>query len=643
MDFDITADDYIYSLRQLLDPRLNNSAAARFCEGDFAIYNAANYRESGRTTFELLETTAEEALTSGLSLYLNMDFWNLTGALDEQGRPAPQYIPIDDETLYRDSDADDNRAEDVWLSAKTLFDSYMAKGKPYESYQRDYLYIAHTVPPVDWDDVGIRKVDDYTIDLIFAEPVTDAAWHLPYGLREGWLVFEPLYEACKSCYDAEGRKAKSKDDISSITTIYGTDDSVTASCGPYAMTRCQEKEGITLTRDDSWYGYRDGLHTGMYQTDAVEITFLPDRATVTNAFLHGDLDVIPLAPDEISSYADSPNLRFTPQSQTTKLTLNTDYDKLLDRGSNSQLLVIDEFREALAWAIDREEIARICGGKATYGLLSSSYVCNPDTGASYRDSTSGQQALANGPVYNPEKARSLMQLAYDKAVAAGIYDGLSPIVITLRVDGETEQTRQVFTALQEQVSAACAGTALEPYLKLKLVTDTHCFETNYSGDADAIFTTWGGSEMNPYSLMDMCYTDSPYGNGRQMEYGYNTGVISLTMDCDGKPVTVSLRGWARWTGGNDMAELDETLSRFTDYSNPTRCAILAGMEACYLHWNTTIPLYERCKASLISQRFVPAIVRPSNPVIRDGGLAFATYQYDDKTWKSYVQDHDLIY
>ena len=45
-------------------------------------------------------------------------------------------------------------------------------------------------------------------------------------------------------------------------------------------------------------------------------------------------------------------MRFEPQSYTTKVTFNTNYEKLLERGTGSQILVVDEFREAFALAID---------------------------------------------------------------------------------------------------------------------------------------------------------------------------------------------------------------------------------------------------------------------------------------------------
>ena len=632
-DLEITADDYIYSLRQLLNPRLNNPSAARFCEKGFTLYNALRYRESGQTTYEPLETTAEEALASGLSLSLDMDFWSLTGAPDAHGKTAPKYVPIDDDTLYRDD-------EGAWLSARELFDSYLAAGKPYESYQREYIRVARTAPDTTWDDLGIRKIDDYTLDLIFEEPVKDAAWRLPYALREGFLIFRPLFEACKTYYDEEGREIKSEAEAFSINSDYGTSVNKTASCGPYAITDLKKAKSISLKRNEGWYGYRDGLHKGMYQTDVVEIALLSDHAEAMEVFRQGGLDAVVLSPEEVGQSADSPSIMYLPEIQTTKLTLNTDYDKLLSRNGNSQLLAVDEFREAIAWAIDREQLAGICGGQPAYGLLASSYICDPYTGNAYRDTESGQKAVAAGPVHDLAKARSLMQLAYDRAVAAGIYNGLSPISIVIRVEQEDERSQQVFNAIDSQVHKAIQGTALEPHLKLRMVADAHCYETNYGGDADVVFTTWSGSPMDPYAIMGTCYTDSPDGSGLQMEYGYNTGVISLTIDCDGQDVTASLRGWARWARGDVMTELDEALGHFSDYSYETRSAILSGMEACFLHWNPTIPLYESCKAVLLSARFTPAVKPASNPVIRDGGLAFATYRYDDETWAKLVQQTD---
>ena len=635
LDFDITADDYIYSLRQLMEPKLNNPNAARFFDGDLALHNARNFRDSGQVTYEPLKTTAEAALEAGLALCLDMDFWNLTDAPDEAGRPAPKYVPIDDETLYRDPDAE----EETWYSAKALFDTQLAEGMPYESYQQQYLVITRTAPLTEWADVGVQKVDDYTIDLIFENPVTEAAFRLPYGLREGFLVFEPIYEACKSYYDEEGQPVDTEAEAASIATDYATAAEKIASCGPYAMTRFDAEQGLTLARDDSWYGYRDTLHGGMYQADAVEITFFNDRNAARDAFRRGALDIVALDPSEVSAYSGNANLLFTPDSYTTRLTLCTEYSKLIGRTGNSQILMVDEFREAIAWALDRGQLARLAGGRLTYGLLSSSYVCDPLTGATYRASEPAKQAIHDGVAHNLSRARALMQLAYDRAVAAGIYDGLLPVAITLRLNRDDARSRQVAEAIQSQIKAACVGTTLERNISVKVVYDPHCYQTNYGGDADAIFAAWGGDALDPYSLFYLCYTDAPDGTGQQMEFGYNTGIISLTLNCDGRDITASLRGWARWAGGEAMPELNRALGLFTDYSYETRCAFLAAMETCYLHWNPTIPLCERGSAALFSRRVTPAILHPANPVTGDGGIAFTTFQYDDKSWAEYIQNN----
>ena len=38
------------------------------------------------------------------------------------------------------------------------------------------------------------------------KPVEEAAFYMPYNLSSNWLVYKPLYEECKSFFDAEGKE-----------------------------------------------------------------------------------------------------------------------------------------------------------------------------------------------------------------------------------------------------------------------------------------------------------------------------------------------------------------------------------------------------------------------------------------------------
>ncbi len=74
-------------------------------------------------------------------IFLDMwGFWGMEGMLDADGNDCPQYVPITDETPYRDLAVADSEDPEAWVSAKYIFDNYMAPGKNYSSYQTSYLY-----------------------------------------------------------------------------------------------------------------------------------------------------------------------------------------------------------------------------------------------------------------------------------------------------------------------------------------------------------------------------------------------------------------------------------------------------------------------------------------------------------------------
>ena len=291
------------------------------------------------------------------------------------------------------------------------------------------------------------------------------------------------------------------------------------------------------------------------------------------------------------------------------------------------------------------------------------YVYNPFTGETYRDSDYAKAGLVElygltwgegGDYatldeaydamtgYDMDAAKELMKVAYDKAVAAQIYDGTSPIEIEFRVYSNDTTYVQMFTYFDTQLQKACEGSGFEGKVSLKMTVDPDYYETNYSGGADVIFTTWGGSAMAPFSVMNQCYTDAYDGSGNQMEYGFNTEEIALTITVNGEEITASLHDWSDWVGATDVPALDEKLGVMGDYSYETRCGFLAAVEKCFLSYFTTTPMYYRQSSSLISQKINYATDRYDN-LVGFGGIEFTTYNYDDASWAEYVASGELKY
>ncbi len=664
----ITADDYVYSMQQQLNPKMKNRRADSYYAGDLIIVNAKNYLYAGETAYSLITDTAENLVAAGNDVYLDMDFWGIVGAPDEQGNAAPKYVSINDETKYRDAAVEEGADED-WVSAKYLFDNYLAEGAPYNSYQASYLYTAEIAPETAWEDVGLVKIDDYTIDLILEKPMEEPAFYMPYHLSSNWLVYKPMYEELKVFTAADGSEAASEEEAASVTSKYMKDVETSISYGPYKITYFELDKQISYERNPEWYGYRDGKHYGIYQTDKVSVTVLGEHKTQLNAFEIGDLDGVSLQSEDMAKYASSPYIVYEPQSYTTKVSFNTDLEKLKEHGTGSEILTIKEFREAFALCLDREHFATAytSAGTAGFGLLNYQYVYNPYTGEAYRDSEGAKAALAGlyGLTYGEggeyadldeaydamtgydlDLAREKMAIAAEKAVAAGVWDGESALTIDFRVYQNDTIYVQMFTYFDTQLKAACEGTPLEGKVSMTMTVDADYYNTMYSGAADAIFTTWGGAAMAPFTMMNQCYTDDAMGGGNQMEYGFHTENIEMTINVDGNDVTDSLKNWTNWVGGATdpalVAGLEEKLGKFNQYDYATQCAFLAACENCFLSYYTTTPVYYRNVAFLHSQR----IEYPTYQYVMNvgfGGLGFYTYTMDDAEWADFIAAGNLQY
>lgn len=667
----ITAADFEYSIKELLNPKTKNRRADSYYAGDFVVYNAKNYLYAGETAYDLITDTAEALIAAGTDVYLDMDFWGMTGAVDAEENSCPKYVNITNDVMYRDAGIEDENADEAWVSAKYIFDNYLAEGKQYNGYAAQYLYTASIAPETSWDDVGFKVIDDYTIDFILAKPIEEASFYIPYNLSSSYLVKKDLYESCKKFWDADGKEVDNEEAAATITTTYGKTLETTASYGPYKLTSFELDKEYTLSRNDEWYGYRDGAHKGQYQTDVIKRNVIKEHKTEVLSFEKGEIDYLGLLSEDLEKYGTSKYVKYGPNNgYTTKLSFNTNYDKLKERGTNSQVLVIDEFRQAFAYCYDRKEFATAytAAGTAGFGLVNELYCYNPFTGAYYRqndyakagllkvfdvaygegtDYATLDEAYEAMTGYDMPKAQELMKVAYDKAVEAKVYDGESPIEIEFRVYQSDEIYVKMFTYLNEHLQEACKGSGFEGKVSLKMTVDADYYETNYSGGADMIFTTWGGATMSPFTILYECYCDACDGSGQQMEYGYDTSKIIVKFVVDGNPIEDTLQHWARWADGGDAdtgstAAIEAAMGNFTDYDYDTRCAFYAQLEAAFLNWYPTTAVYYRNTATMDSQK-IHSASDTYVTLVAFGGIQFMTFNYDDAEWADYIANNELVY
>lgn len=518
---------------------------------------------------------------------------------------------------------------------------------------KEYLYGKTT-----WNNVGILKTGEYSLVFITTAAVADHDFYVPYYLTDTYLVYKPLWESCKTYFDADGNIVSADStNVASITTNYSTSPATSMSYGPYRLTYFEQDKQITLERNELWYGYADGKHFGQYQADRISCQVISDQSTALLAFLKGDLDSIDLSAADMEKYAASEYIRYVPQTYTTKLTFNTDKDALSERGT--QILANANFRRAFSLAIDRTTFAAsyTSAGVPGYGILNDMYVYDPYTGSSYRDSEPAKNALVqlygltygeNGDYatldeayravtgFDTALARRYMQLAYDEAVADGSYDGSSAITLQLSVYQNEDVYTQMYHALSDALTAACEGTDFAGKIRLTMTVDADYYATMESGQTDIIFSTWGGSAYDPYSLLYNCYCDgglTEYPN--QMEYGFDSAAVRVTINLDGKDFTASLQDWARWCAGetDTITFGGYGLGPFRALDAYSRCAIYADLEFAYLSQMVAVPLYYRTGATLLSQKGDYPVGQYMD-LVEFGGIAFYAFGYSDSEWET---------
>jgi len=656
---DITADDYIYSMQQQLDSVQLNRRADSYYGGDFSIVNAQSYLYSGKVSYVTIGSKkfdlAEQAVEAGNEVYIDCwGFWGAKGYTDAQGNECPQYVLITDETVYGESVGDA-------FSGKSLYEGYLAETAAYSSNAASYCYLRQEFPVTTWEQVGLIKVDDYTIDIIIENSLENPTFYLPYYLSSTWLVHEGLYETCWTTAPDGTR-----------SNTYGTSVETTMSYGPYKLVSYETDKQLVFTQNENWYGYTDDLHvvngTRLYQTTDIVIDVISGHQTQLLAFLSGKVDAIGLQSDDMDEYGNSEYKLLTPQSYTTKLTFNTDLAALKERetaGINKTMLTNQKFRHALALSFDRADFCSqfTAGHTAGFGLYNYMYQYFNTEGNSdsYRNTDAAKDALvrvyglAYGEDeeyetldeaykaitgYDPAMATLILKQAIEEAKATNLWNGTDTVSLEFTVYQADTIYTNMFNFFKSAVEEIAKGTELEGKLTMTMKVDDDYYNTMYAGKTDIIFSTWGGATYGTLGMMSNVYCDDYTGEGNQMEVGFDTSkvMVVFTLDEETGEKTYSLKAWADWLNNkaNETGEdIDTALGKAADFAPENRVELLAELEYTYLNSFVNTPIYYRQTVSLHSMKISYAADEYID-LVGFGGLSQITYNFTDSEWNQYV-------
>lgn len=558
-----------------------------------------------------------------------------------------------------------------------------------ESY---YIYVPAYVgsyPETTFDQVGIKKIDDYTIDLILDNELV--GFYIKYNLSTNWLVYKDIYDNCKKQNSTTG----------AYYSNYGTSTDTYMSYGPYKITSFIDGQQMVFEKNETWFGFTDkyadrygtftrgidGSTCKQYETDKIVITQAKDISTRESMFLRGQLDQLGLNAEMLSTYRSSDAIYFTEGESTFYGIICSDKEQLEARQNtasekagkeiNKTILTIKEFRQALCYAINRTELcaALYPAGSAAYGLFSNAVMADPANSISYRSLDVAKEAMVHfwGVEYGPDKefktldaaydaitgydidqARKLIDKAYDIAIDSKLMSENAIVSIEFCSSEESDTETKWYNTFKSNFEKLMVGTKLEG----KFEYTSNFTLGNQFGDkirAGECDTAWGfgwsGGTLDPYGLFEV-YIDSAYNaDGYQYDAWKNWGDVSLTLTLDynydtkeatSTSYTHSVAEWAGLLFG--QSDIIETLGQKWTYGavpDSIRAQILGKLEETVLCEYNTIPMMNEGSVQLKSYKINYGQEKYIYGVGR-GGIRYMTYNYTDGEWLRFCDENGGI-
>lgn len=512
-----------------------------------------------------------------------------------------------------------------------------------------------------FDNVGIKKVDDYKIKLFLTQAVTEL--DLKFSLTSSWIVDTELYDSLKVTTTG-----------GLVATKYATPGGGLEgykSYGPYKLTKYEDGKSFLMEKNDKWYGYHDGKHQGQYQMTGLYTRIITDHNTALQEFEKGNLDDFDLNRTDMKTYGNSSRLTQTYESYTQKISFNSDRSKLLSNqktaGQNKTILANDKFRKGLSLAIDRNNFASqtTAGSKASTYLLNDLYMTDVETGEMYRNTAAGKSVYqsvygdlggdpyAEGYVpsaldeksqgFNLNMATKYVAEAFTEELASdqeGHLQNGDEIHLEFRVyDNESETTIDMINfltaAFKEVVARANekAGTSIS--FAIESIKDEDYYNSAHKGNYDLIFSTWGGAAINPAGLMQV-YCDSTFTSCCEYGFAGKQKNTYLEIDSDGDGVKEN-KTFDAWYHEINEIVLDKSAADY-EVRHTKYCNILAGIEAGILNRFEAVPLVARASSSINSFKIENGSPTYIN-LIGYGGVRHMTFNYDDAEWAKFVEEH----
>lgn len=331
----------------------------------------------------------------------------------------------------------------------------------------EYYTQESTGVAVAWEDVGIKKIDDYTIELTLAEPYTQNELMRHLNAIGCYPVYEPLYEA--------GMNADR------TATSYGTEFDLAMCAGQFYLSEWIKGSEQIYLRNEYW------PHAELIKLDGVSIRVVEDNNTRIQMFEAGDLDTVGLSTEGMVQYGEDPRLRKSTSHNIHHIDINYDHP-------DHPILANINFRKALFYGTDRVTIANLTNNFPINFLIPDLGISYAEEGIAFRDLPIAQEYIGENYDYDPELALEYFNKAMEEEGVEGkltlelLYgNDLPSVVVTAQF------LQEAWPALfgEDRFALELVGMPYQQSCDLKksVKTDFDAYELclsrwNFSGGAD---------------------------------------------------------------------------------------------------------------------------------------------------------------
>ena len=419
----------------------------------------------------------------------------------------------------------------------------------------------------DWEDVGLRAVDEYTLEFEFVENMDE--WSVIYWLSS--FVMTPIHLEL----------------YADVGDLYGTSEVTTAYHGPFYIDYYEPDQIVRLAENPNFHDSERFFYTGYTWRviEDVEIRF--------EEFLAGRLDATAVPSARFEDYQDDDRIKFIPGATTFRMSINSlgSVDAQLDQFPGSSFVpepllgwYLEDgttMRNAIFFALNRQQISDevMITNDAQMFYFSEAYLVAPETGISFRE-WDYQQGIEHAMIqagvdlenetevanwmandfeedypytvvglgfspstygYNPDLARQIFRNILEEMVDEGYYEAGDRIVLDLGIQSGSE----ALMAYAEYVKSEFERYFFHEELNIGVTVDITptVFPDNYFlrhliGVGDLNMGGISGSTLDAASFLDV-FADDNRG-GFTLDWGIDTSTANIPVtyvNLDGDEVT----------------------------------------------------------------------------------------------------------